>query len=145
MRHQLIPTRPLSDPQAHFTAASHERRVKMTAPLSKELRAKYGVKRLPIRKDDEVRVVRGTHSKADDAVTGKVVQVYRRKWVIHIERLTREKANGSSVNVGICPSKVVITKVKEDKDRKNLIARRKVRASLWLLERNHFHSRYSVW
>lgn len=26
---------------------------------------------------------------------GKVVQVYRRRWVIHIERLTREKVNGA--------------------------------------------------
>ena len=25
---------------------------------------------------------------------GKVVQVYRKKWVIHIERITREKTNG---------------------------------------------------
>lgn len=25
---------------------------------------------------------------------GKVTQVYRRKWVIHIERITREKVNG---------------------------------------------------
>lgn len=25
---------------------------------------------------------------------GKVIQVYRRKWVIHIERITREKVNG---------------------------------------------------
>lgn len=47
----------------------------MTAPLSKELRTKLGIKRLPIRKDDEVRVVRGTHSKADEGVQGKVVQV----------------------------------------------------------------------
>ena len=26
---------------------------------------------------------------------GKVVQVYRKRWVIHIERLTREKVNGA--------------------------------------------------
>jgi ribosomal protein L24 len=25
---------------------------------------------------------------------GKVTQVYRKKWVIHIERITREKVNG---------------------------------------------------
>jgi hypothetical protein len=25
---------------------------------------------------------------------GKVVQVYRKRWVIHIERLTQEKVNG---------------------------------------------------
>lgn len=53
-------------------------------------------------------------------------QVYRKKWVIHIERLTREKANGQAVNVGICPSKVQIIKIKEDKDRKALIERKKV-------------------
>lgn len=97
----------------------------MSAPLSKELRAKLGVKRLPIRKDDEVKVVRGAHSQGDDAIQGKVTAVYRKKWVIHIERLAREKANGASVNIGIDPSKVQITKIHEDKDRKALIERRK--------------------
>ena len=28
---------------------------------------------------------------------GKVTQVYRRKWVIHIERITREKVNGENM------------------------------------------------
>ena len=32
------------------------------------------------------------------------MQVYRKKWVIHIERITREKVNGACVSppVGIC-------------------------------------------
>ena len=47
---------------------------------------------MPIRKDAEVQVVRGTFKGRE----GKVVQVYRRKWVIHIERITREKVNGAS-------------------------------------------------
>lgn len=47
---------------------------------------------MPIRKDDEVQVVRGTFKGRE----GKVVQVYRRKWVIHIERITREKVNGEA-------------------------------------------------
>lgn len=63
----------------------------MSAPLSKELRGKYDVKSLPIRKDDEVMVVRGTYKGRE----GKVVQVYRRRWVIHIERVQREKVNGT--------------------------------------------------
>lgn len=29
---------------------------------------------------------------------GKIVQVYRKKWVIHIERITREKVNGELRN-----------------------------------------------
>jgi large subunit ribosomal protein L26e len=45
---------------------------------------------MPIRKDDEVTVVRGTFKNRD----GKVTQVYRKKFVINIDRITREKANG---------------------------------------------------
>jgi ribosomal protein L24 len=48
---------------------------------------------------------------------GKVTQVYRKKWVIHVERVQRDKANGSSVPIGIHPSNVVITAIKFDKDR----------------------------
>ena len=75
----------------------------MSAPLSKELRTKYGVRSMPVRKDDEVQVVRG-HYKGQQV--GKVVQCYRSKFRIYIERIQREKANGATVNVGIHPSKV---------------------------------------
>merc|ERR1712170_152668 len=105
----------------HFTAPSHIRRKLMTAPLSKDLRSKYGIKNIPIRKDDEVQVVRG-HYKGQQV--GKVVQCYRKKFCIYIERIQREKANGASVYVGIHPSKVSIVKLKMDKDRKLIIDRR---------------------
>jgi large subunit ribosomal protein L26e len=94
--------------KAHFTAPSHLRRKIMSAGLSKELRKKHGVRSVPVRKDDEVRVVRGTFKD----VEGKVISVYRRKYIIHIEKVTREKANGQTIQVGIHPSKVVITKIK---------------------------------
>eukprot|EP01018_Ginkgo_biloba_P011542 Gb_05675 [translate_table: standard] len=106
--------------KAHFSAPSSVRRVLMSAPLSSDLRNKYNVRSVPIRKDDEVQVVRGTYKGRE----GKVVQVYRRKWVIHIERITREKVNGSTVNVGVNPSKVMVTKLKLDKDRKALLERK---------------------
>ncbi|XP_027958462.1 60S ribosomal protein L26-like 1 [Eumetopias jubatus] len=38
----------------HFSAPSHVRRKIMSSPLSKELRQKYSVRSMPIRKDDEV-------------------------------------------------------------------------------------------
>mmetsp|Transcript_7871 Transcript_7871/g.13599 ORF Transcript_7871/g.13599 Transcript_7871/m.13599 type:complete len:144 (-) Transcript_7871:152-583(-) len=107
--------------KAHFTAPSSERRKIMSAALSSELRTKYGVRSVPIRKDDEVQVVRGTYKKRE----GKVVQCYRKKWVIHIERITREKVNGATVNVGVDPSKCIITKLKLDKDRKALLERKR--------------------
>jgi len=106
--------------KAHFTAPSSVRRILMSAPLSSDLRNKYNVRSIPIRKDDEVQVVRGTFKGRE----GKVVQVYRKKWVIHVERITREKVNGTTVNVGVHPSKVVVTKLKLDKDRKSLLERK---------------------
>ena len=110
----------------HFSAPSHIRRKIMSAPLSKELRQKYNVRAMPIRKDDEVQVsccvtlvcvcktnnymfsfvfqvVRG-HYKGNQV--GKVVQVYRKKYVVYVERIQREKANGTNVYVGIHPSNV---------------------------------------
>ncbi|KAB0369084.1 hypothetical protein FD755_019089 [Muntiacus reevesi] len=105
----------------HFNAPSHIRRKIMSSPLSKELRQKYNVRSMPIRKDDEVQVVRG-HYKGQQI--GKVVQVYRKKYVIYIERVQREKGNGTTVPVGIHPSKVVITRLKLDKDRKKILERK---------------------
>merc|ERR1712057_137699 len=106
--------------KAHFTAPSSVRRKIMSAHLNKELHHKYHVKSMPIRKDDEVLVVRGSHRGRE----GKVIQVYRKKYVIHIERVTREKSNGSTVNVGIHPSNAAITKLKLDKDRRSILERK---------------------
>ncbi|XP_047585589.1 60S ribosomal protein L26-like 1 isoform X3 [Lutra lutra] len=104
----------------HFNAPSNVRRKIMSSPLSKELRQKYNVRSMPIRKDDD-QVVRG-HYKGQQI--GKVVQVYRKKYVIYIEWVQREKANGTTVHVDIHPSKVVITRLKLDKDRKKILERK---------------------
>eukprot|EP01083_Nonionella_stella_P153387 492806_1 len=106
--------------KAHFQADSSAKQKIMSAPLSKELQAKYNVRALPIRKDDEVMVTRGSNKNRE----GKVTAVYRKKYVIHIERIIRDKANSAQVNIGIHPSNVQITKLKLDKDRKNLLERK---------------------
>ncbi|KAJ0400679.1 hypothetical protein P43SY_005452 [Pythium insidiosum] len=106
--------------KAHFGSHSTARRVLMSAPLSKELQKKYNVRSLPIRKDDEVTIVRGSFKNRE----GRVTTVYRKKFVIHVERVVREKANGATVPVGIDASKVVITKIKLDKDRKKILERK---------------------
>jgi large subunit ribosomal protein L26e len=92
----------------------------MSASLSQELRKQHNCRSIPVRKEDEVRIVRGTFKGKE----GKVVQVYRKKWVIHVDKVTRDKVNGASVQVGIDPSKVVITKLKMDKSRKAILARK---------------------
>lgn len=67
-----------------------------------------------------MRVVRG----ASKGSEGRIIQVYRAKWVVHLERLQKEKSNGATVQIPVHPSNVVITKIKMDKDRKVMIARK---------------------
>ena len=86
----------------YFNAPSHILRKFMSSPLSKELRQKYNVQSTPIQKDDEVQVVWG-HYKGQQI--GKIVQAYRKKYIIYIERVQWEKAKGMTVHVGIHPSK----------------------------------------
>eukprot|EP00594_Rhizosolenia_setigera_P011431 CAMPEP_0178954338 /NCGR_PEP_ID=MMETSP0789-20121207/8930_1 /TAXON_ID=3005 /ORGANISM="Rhizosolenia setigera, Strain CCMP 1694" /LENGTH=139 /DNA_ID=CAMNT_0020635719 /DNA_START=165 /DNA_END=584 /DNA_ORIENTATION=+ len=106
--------------KAHFGSHSEARRKLMSANLSKELQARYGVRSMPIRKDDEVMVTRGIFKTRE----GKVQAVYRKKFVVHVERITRDKANGASVPVGLPASSLTITKLKMDKDRKAALERK---------------------
>ncbi|KAL0577867.1 60S ribosomal protein L26A [Marasmius crinis-equi] len=92
----------------------------MSSALSRELRTKYSARSLPIRKDDEVRIVRGKYKGRE----GKVTQVYRKKWVIHVDRVQRDKSNGATSSIGIHPSNVVITTIKLDKDRRAILDRK---------------------
>jgi len=92
----------------------------MSAPLSKELRTKHGAKSAPVRIEDEVTVSRG-HYKGNG---GRIMRVYRKKFVVHIDKITCEKANGTTVHIGINPSNLVITKLKMDKDRRSLLERK---------------------
>merc|ERR1712200_47471 len=104
-----------------FNASNNELRRIMSSSLSKELRGKYGVRSMPIHKDDEVQIMTG-HYKGN--THGKVVAVYRKKRVIHIERIQRDKANGASVYVGIDPSNVTIVKLKLTEKRKKTLENR---------------------
>ncbi len=106
--------------RAHFQAPSSVRRIIMSSRLSKELRAKHNVRSMPVRTDDEVKVVRGKYKGKE----GKVTQCYRLKWVIHVDKVQTEKANGTSVAVGIHPSNVEITKLKTSGYRKAILERK---------------------
>jgi len=104
-----------------YNAPLHIRNKLMTAPLSPDLRIKYGVKKLPVRKGDTVVVTRGDYKDLE----GKVVKVDLKKYRIHIEGVTREKTDGSTVYYPVHPSNVMITKLDlSDKWRKKIIERK---------------------
>ncbi len=102
-----------------YTAPSSIRRKIMSCRLNKELRNKHKVRSLPIRKNDVVKILKGKSKNK----TGKVTTVYRRRWVIYVDKITKDKQNGQPVNIPIKPSNCVIETLHLDKDRKDLIER----------------------
>jgi len=107
-----------------YNAPLHHRGKIMSAPLSDELRAKYGIRSLPIRKGDRVKVVRGDYKGTE----GEVISVDRKRYRIAIKGIVRRRADGTEVPVPIHPSKVVITKLYlKDEARKRLLERKGVK------------------
>lgn len=115
-------TKPSKQRKMMFQAPSHIRYKLFAAPLSPELQASQGVKTLPVRSGDTVRIMRGDHK----GFEGKITNVDRKKYRIYVEGLTREKVDGTTIFVPIHPSKVMITRLNlDDKWRKKILERKK--------------------
>jgi len=113
--------KPSKQRKALYNAPLHIRQKLMTAPLSKELREKYGIKRLPVRKGDTVRVMRGDWAGHE----GKVTRVDLKRIRIYIEGVQKKKADGTPVYYPIHPSKVMIIKLDlSDPMRREIIERK---------------------
>jgi large subunit ribosomal protein L24 len=112
---------PRKQRKAFFNAPLHARQKFMTAPLSPELREKYGVKRLPVRKGDKVRIMRGDFKGKE----GNVARVDLKRVALYIDGVTIEKADKTPVFRPIHPSNVMIIELNlDDKRRKAIIERR---------------------
>jgi len=107
----------------HFNAPLHKKQKLMSAPLSAELREKYGIRNLPVIKGDKIRVLRGDYIFSE----GKVMRVDLKNSRIFVEKVTREKTDGTEVNIPFHPSNVEITDLElKDEKRAKTIERRGV-------------------
>jgi large subunit ribosomal protein L24 len=105
-----------------FNAPAHKRHKLMAAPLSPELLAQRGIKALPVRKGDTVRILRGDHK----GFEGKISRVDLKHYRVYVEGLTREKVDGTTVFVALHPSKIMIRTLNlDDKARKAVLDRKK--------------------
>ena len=113
---------PSKQRKAFFNAPLHKRQKFMTAMLSPELREKYGIKRLPVRKNDVIRILRGSWAGHE----GKVVEVDLKRMRIFVEGVTIKRADGTPRYYPIHPSKVMIVKLDlSDPKRKEIIERKR--------------------
>jgi len=119
---KTLTSKPSKQRKRLYTAPLHVRSKILSAPLSPDLREKYGFRSLPIRVGDRVQILRGDHK----GFEGKVLKVDRKKYRISVEGITREKVDGTTINVPIHPSKVMITELNlDDKWRRKKIERKR--------------------
>lgn len=107
----------------------------MSCSLSKALREKYGVRALPIKRGDEVSFPNHKSQNKKDRITGKVTTVYRKRYCIYVDKYTKEKQNGQTVNIPLKTTVCRIEKLYLNKDRKEYIDR-KTRAAEKLKNKN---------
>lgn len=101
-----------------FNAPLHTRHKFLSAHLSKELKDKYGKRNLPLRKGDEVLIMRGAFKKKK----AKVTSVNLRDSLIALENIQRTKKDGSKVNVMFHPSVLkIVTLTLDDKRRQDAL------------------------
>jgi len=101
-------------------ATLKDRRKFLSAMLSKELRKKYRRRSIPVRKDDEVKIMCGQFRN----IRGKIVRVFLKKSRIHVENVQFIKKDGSKTHYPIHPSNVMIVSLNlDDKERRRIFER----------------------
>lgn len=94
-------------------APLHVRQKMMSVHLEDKLAEKVGKRSLPVRKGDEVKVMRGKRR----GIKAKVAEVNLKDLWVYLEGQTRSTIKGAKVLVPFAPSKLLLTSIIEDKRR----------------------------
>ncbi|MDD5012736.1 MAG: 50S ribosomal protein L24 [Candidatus Nanoarchaeia archaeon] len=96
-------------------APLHIKRKMLSVNISKDLRKKYKIRNIVVRKGDTVKIMKGKFKKK----TGKIVEVFTKIKKVTIEGIQVKKQDGSKVNVKMQPSNLQITELNLD-DKKRI-------------------------
>ncbi|MGC8993263.1 MAG: 50S ribosomal protein L24 [Candidatus Aenigmatarchaeota archaeon] len=107
-------------------APLHIRRKIISAHLSKELREKYKRRSLPLRKGDEVKIMRGEFK----GTIGKIVRIDTKNYKVYVDTAKKKRTVGTEYLVPISPSNLMIIKLNlDDKYRMKILERGKIVSS----------------
>lgn len=115
-------SQPRKQRKFRFNAPLHIRHRFLSAHLTEDLRREVGRRSLPVRKGDEVRVMRGSSR----GFTGVVDSVDVKELKVYVDGIKVKKVDGSEVLRPLSPSTLLLTKLNlDDKWRKGIIERKK--------------------
>jgi len=101
------PHSPRRQRKALYTASPTERRARMTVPLSRELRARFHRRSLPLRKGDTVRVLAGSFEGREE----RVARVDRRGYTVTLDNVTLKTADEKMKPLSLGVGHLVITRL----------------------------------
>lgn len=93
--------------KALYTADTFERRRRMTVPLSRELRGRFGRRALPVRKGDTVRVLAGSFVGREE----RVAKVNRRDYSVTLDNVTLKTAEEKLKPLALRTAHLVLTRL----------------------------------
>lgn len=115
-------SQPRKQRKFRYQAPLHARRAFLSAHLSRELRREFGRRALPLRKGDEVLVMKGSFR----GFRGPVERVDLKKLRVYVNGVKVKKVDGSEVLRALQPGYLLLTKpVLEDKMRRKVIERKR--------------------
>ena len=78
-----------------YNAPLHLRRKIVAGHMSKELKQRFKIRSFPLRKGDEVEVMRGNYDKK----RGKISRIDYKHYKVYVEGMTRKRTAGTEVQV----------------------------------------------
>jgi ribosomal protein uL24 len=101
------PHSPRRQRKALYTATTFQRRLRMTVPLSRDLRRRFSARSLPVRKGDTVRVLSGSFVGREE----RVAKIDRRSYSVILDNVTLKTGEDKLKPLPIRTSHLVLTRL----------------------------------
>ncbi|MCW4049259.1 MAG: 50S ribosomal protein L24 [Candidatus Bathyarchaeota archaeon] len=105
-----VVTKPSTVRRNMYNASNQRRRKFISAPLSPSLRAEHGTRTMSVVVDDTVTITKGDRKLSE----GKVLRVDTKTSRVYIEGVTRNRQDGSTVQIPVRAENVMITRLNMD-------------------------------
>jgi len=97
-------SKPKKQRKFHYSKPLHRKQQGLAVHLDRKLRQELGARSIPVRKNDGVKVVRGSKR----GTSGKVTAVNYMGGTVFIDKVLRKKANGEEVQVPVNASNLLL-------------------------------------
>lgn len=115
-------SKPKKQRRFHYHKPLHRKQQSLAAHLDKKLSQQLRTRSIPLRKGDNVKILRGTKK----GNSGKITAVDYKKGVVFVDKLVRKKASGEEIPLPVHASNLLVTEL-DKSDAKRFGAKKPVK------------------